>query len=218
MLIYNVAKSLAKKRSLISSTFSHLDRCLRKLVVVKETRPATNQRAKNRGIELYKYDEIERLGAQKSHPELPPKASDLCTVCYTSGTTGNPKGVMLTHQSVIASICAVQMQMGDHRIMSSDTLISFLPLAHMLERCCENAMYMMGGSVGFYSGDIKRLAEDMKALKPTVMPAVPRLLNRMYDKVSEDYGPCFSRECNPQISAEHRDLFNIRCFNKCFQN
>jgi len=90
------------------------------------------------------------------------------------------------------------MQMGDHRITSSDTLISFLPLAHMLERCCENAMYMLGGSVGFYGGDIKRLAEDMKALRPTVMPAVPRLLNRMYDKVSEDHA-YFSGECNPLL-------------------
>jgi len=48
-------------------------------------------------------------------------------------------------------------------------------------------MYLVGGSVGFYSGDIKRLSEDMKALRPTVIPAVPRLLNRMYDKVSDDW-------------------------------
>lgn len=152
-------------------------------MVVKQTRPATNQRAKNRGIELYRFDDIERLGAQKNHPELPPKVTDLCTICYTSGTTGNPKGVMLTHQNAIAAICSVIMQMGDHALSSKDTMISFLPLAHMLERCCENGMYMVGGSVGFYSGDIKNLADDMKALKPTVTPAVPRLLNRIYDKV-----------------------------------
>lgn len=46
---------------------------------------------------------------------------------------------------------------------------------------------MVGASVGFYTGDIKRLPEDMKALRPTVIPAVPRLLNRMYDKVSDDW-------------------------------
>lgn len=156
-------------------------------MVVKPTRPATNQRAKNRGVELYKFDDIERLGAQKNHPELPPTPGDLCTICYTSGTTGNPKGVMLTHQNVMASICSVMMQMGDHQLTSEDSMISFLPLAHMLERCCENAMYMVGASVGFYTGDIKRLPEDMKALRPTVIPAVPRLLNRMYDKVSDDW-------------------------------
>lgn len=62
-------------------------------------------------------------------------------------------------------------------------MMSFLPLAHMLERCCENGVYYSGGAVGFYSGDIKELTNDLKALKPTVMPAVPRLLNRVYDKI-----------------------------------
>ncbi|XP_016922108.1 long-chain-fatty-acid--CoA ligase 1 isoform X2 [Apis cerana] len=161
-------------------------RCLRKLVVIKETRQTTNQRAKNRGVELLKFDDVERLGAQKNHPEVPPKSTDLCTISYTSGTTGNPKGVMLTHQNVIAGISAVLVQLGEHKPSYKDTMISFLPLAHMLERCCENGMYMVGGSVGFYSGDIKRLSEDMKALRPTVMPAVPRLLNRMYDKIQSE--------------------------------
>ncbi|KAK0094955.1 hypothetical protein PV326_009550 [Microctonus aethiopoides] len=158
-------------------------RCLRKLIVIKPTRPATNQRAKNRGVELLRFEDIERIGAQKSYPEVPPKPMDLCTICYTSGTTGNPKGVMLSHQNVMAGVCAVLLQLGDHRPNSTDVMISFLPLAHMLERCCENGMYIVGGSVGFYSGDIKTLPDDMKALKPTVMPAVPRLLNRLYDKV-----------------------------------
>lgn len=65
-------------------------------------------------------------------------------------------------------------------------MISFLPLAHMFERCCENGIYYSGGGVGFYSGDIKQLTNDLKALKPTVMPAVPRLLNRVYDKIQND--------------------------------
>lgn len=65
-------------------------------------------------------------------------------------------------------------------------MMSFLPLAHMLERCCENAMYYSGGCVGFYSGDIRQLTSDLKALRPTVMPAVPRLLNRVYDKVQQE--------------------------------
>jgi len=62
-------------------------------------------------------------------------------------------------------------------------MISFLPLAHMLERCCEVAVFMEGGSIGFFQGDIRLLMDDMQALKPTVSPAVPRLLNRIYDKV-----------------------------------
>lgn len=65
-------------------------------------------------------------------------------------------------------------------------MISFLPLAHMLERACENAMFYSGGAIGYYSGDIKELTNDLKALKPTVMPAVPRLLNRVYDKIHNE--------------------------------
>lgn len=67
----------------------------------------------------------------------PPKLTDLCTICYTSGTTGNPKGVMLSHENVVAGVCSVMLQLGEHRPAKTDTMISYLPLAHMLERCCE---------------------------------------------------------------------------------
>jgi long-chain acyl-CoA synthetase len=56
----------------------------------------------------------------------------------------------------------------------------------MLERACENAVFYTGGCMGYYSGDIKDLTNDMKALKPTLMAAVPRLLNRVYDKIQSD--------------------------------
>ncbi|XP_008197074.1 long-chain-fatty-acid--CoA ligase 5 isoform X5 [Tribolium castaneum] len=183
-------------------------RCLRKLIVYKDVRPATKQRAKNRGVEIVKFHDVEVLGSKSNHPEVPPKPSDLCTICYTSGTTGNPKGVMLTHENVVASMSAVLMQMGDHKVKSSDVLISFLPLAHMLERCCENAMYMMGASVGFFLGDIRRLSDDMKALKPTVSPAVPRLLNRIYDKVqAEINGSCIKKMLfNMGMSAKESEI------------
>ncbi|XP_001607778.2 long-chain-fatty-acid--CoA ligase 1 [Nasonia vitripennis] len=161
-------------------------RCLRKLVVINPVKSSTMQRAKSRGITVVSFEDVERLGAQKNHPEMPPRYTDLCTICYTSGTTGFPKGVMLTHQNVMAGICAVLLQLGEYKLTAKDSMISFLPLAHMLERCCENGMYMVGGSVGFYSGDIKKLSEDMKLLKPTFMPAVPRLLNRLYDKVQAE--------------------------------
>ncbi|XP_059476454.1 long-chain-fatty-acid--CoA ligase 5 isoform X2 [Neocloeon triangulifer] len=183
-------------------------KCLKRLITMKEVRPATNQRAKNRGIEILKFEEVERLGAAQGNKEVPPKASDVCTICYTSGTTGNPKGVMLSHENVVAAVASVIMQLGDHKITNTDIMISFLPLAHMLERCCEIGIYTVGGAVGFFSGDVKRLADDMKALKPTVTPAVPRLLNRIFDKVQADISNSFIKRTlyNMAMSSKENEI------------
>ncbi|TTE96765.1 Long-chain-fatty-acid--CoA ligase 6 [Bagarius yarrelli] len=75
---------------------------------------------------------------------------------------------------------------GGEKVISpnqDDVLISFLPLAHMFERLIEAVVYCHGGRIGFFQGDIRLLSDDMKALRPTVFPVVPRLLNRMYDKI-----------------------------------
>lgn len=86
---------------------------LKKLIVIKKLRVETIQRAKNRGIAIHTFEEVEKLGASKNFPEVPPKPTDCCTICYTSGTTGNPKGVMLTHRNVLACIVSVCMQLGE---------------------------------------------------------------------------------------------------------
>lgn len=86
---------------------------LKKLIVIKPLRAATLQRAKNRGIDIHTFEEVEKLGASKNHPEVPPRPTDIATICYTSGTTGNPKGVCLTHRNVIACIISVNMQLGE---------------------------------------------------------------------------------------------------------
>lgn len=60
----------------------------------------------------FKISQIERSGSKQDHPVVPPKPEDICTICYTSGTTGNPKGVTLTHQNVVSAMCAVILQLG----------------------------------------------------------------------------------------------------------
>lgn len=69
-------------------------------------------------------------------------------------------------------------------------------------------MYCVGGAVGFYLGDVRRLSDDMKALKPTVTPAVPRLLNRIYDKVQSDINGSYVKKMlfNMALSAKEKEL------------
>ncbi|KAI1713919.1 AMP-binding enzyme domain-containing protein [Ditylenchus destructor] len=139
------------------------------------------------GVELLTFDQFKEKehdtsSGEELPPESPPTSDDLCTICYTSGTTGTPKGVMLTHGNIIAD-CTTLDYFKYADINNMDVMISFLPLAHMFERVAQTSIYMEGGSVGFYSGDIKHLADDIKTLQPTLMPVVPRVLNRIYDKV-----------------------------------
>ncbi|EPY81671.1 long-chain-fatty-acid--CoA ligase 6 isoform a [Camelus ferus] len=114
----------------------------------------------------------------------PPKPSDLSIVCFTSGTTGNPKGAMLTHGNVVADFSGfLKVTESQWAPTCADVHISYLPLAHMFERMVQSVVYCHGGRVGFFQGDIRLLSDDMKALCPTIFPVVPRLLNRMYDKI-----------------------------------
>ena len=77
-------------------------------------------------------------------------------------------------------------------ITNEDVHISYLPLAHMMERIVAAMILQSGGRIGFYRGDVKLLIEDIQALRPTIFVSVPRLLNRVYDKVP--YSRKLSRE------------------------
>uniref|UniRef100_A0A4W3HKN6 Long-chain-fatty-acid--CoA ligase n=1 Tax=Callorhinchus milii TaxID=7868 RepID=A0A4W3HKN6_CALMI len=138
---------------------------------------------RNCGVEIVALQEVE---VRRQCSCNPPRPEDLSIVCFTSGTTGNPKGAMLTHGNVVADFSAF-LKVTEKVIFprQDDVLISFLPLAHMFER---SVVVCHGGRIGFFQGDIKLLSDDMKALRPTIFPVVPRLLNRMYDKIFSQAG------------------------------
>uniref|UniRef100_A0A8C9WJX9 Long-chain-fatty-acid--CoA ligase n=1 Tax=Scleropages formosus TaxID=113540 RepID=A0A8C9WJX9_SCLFO len=144
------------------------------------------------------------------------KAADRI-VCFTSGTTGDPKGAMLTHENIISDAAAV---VRCFEVLPQDVSISFLPLAHMFERIVQTVLYSAGAKVGFFQGDIKLLPDDMKTLQPTVFPAVPRLLNRVYDKVRRPLGVWRKDSSNPTLSPRHHRADSIRDPNRsaiCWQ-
>ncbi len=105
---------------------------------------------------------------------------DLATLIYTSGTTGPPKGVMLTHKALLWNAATV----GEiNPISEKDLFLSVLPLAHAFERTLGYICPMLANSPVAFARSIQDLAEDMRALHPTVMLAVPRLFERVHDKV-----------------------------------
>jgi len=137
---------------------------------------------RNHKIDVRTIDEVIKMGKENPADPVPPKPDDLCTIGYTSGTTGVPKGVMLSHRNFIANVAGVLVSQPGI-IRQSDISISYLPLAHAFERLLQATLFSQGGSVGFYRGTVPELFDDIAELKPTIFPSVPRLFNRLYDKV-----------------------------------
>jgi long-chain acyl-CoA synthetase len=134
-----------------------------------------NTLAADAGIEIHYIKDVEELGAASGLPMKPPRPEDLITINYTSGTTGNPKGVMLTHANSVAATSTARAQTDT---MPNDVLCSYLPLAHIYQRVAEHGALSAGSAIGYFRGDILGLVDDMKLLRPTAFNSVPRLYNR----------------------------------------
>ncbi|NWZ92250.1 ACSL5 ligase, partial [Nesospiza acunhae] len=174
----------AKAEVLLKNCEDKKTPCLKIIVLMDLFDKELKDRGVKVGIEILSLQEVEELGRNNIREPVPPKPEDLSVVCFTSGTTGNPKGAMLTHQNVVSNAAAfLRCTENTIECTSSDVVISYLPLAHMFERVVQTVVYSCGAKVGFFQGDIKLLTDDMKTLKPTLFPVVPRLLNRIYDKI-----------------------------------
>uniref|UniRef100_A0A1J3FDR2 Long-chain-fatty-acid--CoA ligase n=1 Tax=Noccaea caerulescens TaxID=107243 RepID=A0A1J3FDR2_NOCCA len=133
------------------------------------------------GVTIVSYQKLLSQGRTSLHPFIPPKPEDIATICYTSGTTGTPKGVMLSHGNLIANVAG---SAADVDFIPDDVYISYLPLAHIYERANQIMGVYGGVAVGFYQGDHLKLIDDLAVLRPTVFCSVPRLYNRIYDGVT----------------------------------
>jgi long-chain acyl-CoA synthetase len=106
-----------------------------------------------------------------------PAPEDLAAIVYTSGTTGKPKGVMLTHRNVVANIESVLARVPAGR---TDVFLSFLPLSHTFERTAGYYLPIAAGSRVAYVRSVAQIAEDLKTIRPTVLVSVPRIYERFY--------------------------------------
>ncbi|KAJ1654999.1 medium-chain fatty acid-CoA ligase faa2 [Dispira simplex] len=137
-------------------------------------------------VKLYTFVEVEKLGAEHPAAFAECTRDSIATICYTSGTTGVPKGAIITHGNFLAEIAALHLLAGKGRmspITKDDCHISYLPLAHVFERVVFQMVISYGARVGFYQGNTLKIMEDLAVLKPTIFVSVPRLFNRVYDKV-----------------------------------
>ena len=110
------------------------------------------------------------------------KIDDWATIIYTSGTTGEPKGAILTHRNFISN---VENSTQNLKVTAEDTMLSFLPLSHVLERMAGHYISCYYGATVAYAESIDKVAENMGEVKPTLMVSVPRLYEKIYARVLE---------------------------------
>ncbi|ORY10587.1 long-chain-fatty-acid-CoA ligase 1 [Clohesyomyces aquaticus] len=142
-----------------------------------------NSLASEMGVSIHYIKDVEALGEKEPIPYNPPKPDDVITINYTSGTTGDPKGVVLTHRNAVAGTNASLIIMG----ASPDQVVcSFLPLAHIYQRLGEHSALAGGAAIGYFHGNIAELVDDLKVLRPTAFAGVPRLYNRFGTVIKEN--------------------------------
>ncbi|KAH0910613.1 hypothetical protein HID58_033934 [Brassica napus] len=140
------------------------------------------EEAEKLGLVIHAWDEFLKLGEGKQYDLPVKKKSDICTIMYTSGTTGDPKGVLMSNESIVTITAGVRhfLAIFNESLTEKDVYISYLPLAHVFDRAVEECIIHVGGSIGFWRGDVKLLIEDLGELKPSIFCAVPRVLERVY--------------------------------------
>jgi long-chain acyl-CoA synthetase len=144
-------------------------------------------------IPIYTFDDFGKNHwsniSKKSTPELEAEienrkqkieTDDLVTIIYTSGTTGRPKGVMLTHDNVLSNSRAVSERAQYEK--GKDRVLSFLPLCHIFERTAIYFYFQLGVSI-YYAESLEKISENLQEVKPHGFNTVPRLIEKIYDKI-----------------------------------
>eukprot|EP01080_Neovahlkampfia_damariscottae_P001659 gene1659-429_t len=153
---------------------------LKTIVVIGDDFKDLEVKTNDTDVKLMKFSDMYHLGKINVMKHIPPSKDDICTISFTSGTTGVPKGVMLSHGNIMTAIKPVLIEMN----YGEDVHISYLPMAHVMERILQTVMFHHAGKIGFFRGDPTKLLDDVMCLKPTIFASVPRVYNKIYDAVT----------------------------------
>lgn len=156
---------------------------IKNLIAIDPFDKETETKCMELGLNLFSYEEILNQGIDYEMEFNKSTGDTILTFCYTSGTTGNPKGAMISNRSIMS---------GMHDMISigfilneRDIYLSYLPLAHIMEQLLLGANIYASCSIGFYSGNATRISEDAIALKPTFFLGVPRVFQKFYELMTE---------------------------------
>ena len=154
------------------------------------------------GVDVISFNQLVNIGSKSSHALSPPNPEDIAVIMYTSGSTGNPKGVMLTHSNMVSALQAlipsvaktIEQEGVSAAELGDGSYIGYLPLAHVLEMLAEHVMLTMGIKIGYSSaltltdtspgvraGD----SGDISILKPVGMACVPLIMDRIYKGIQK---------------------------------
>ena len=148
---------------------------LRQVVVTHTSLPVTDA-----PIPVLQLDTWLSSADTQNHLPDGPAESDLAALVYTSGTTGKPKGVMLTHLNVMSNVKAAVQRVAP---VISDVFLSFLPLSHTFERTAGYYLPIAAGACVAYSRSTRQLPQDLLAVRPTILISVPRVYERVYSVI-----------------------------------
>jgi long-chain acyl-CoA synthetase len=179
------------------------------------------------GIKVHMFSDIEETGRKYKSDPVPPKSTDTAVIMYTSGTTGAPKGVVLAHSNVLASMAGLN-DAAD--LSNQDVYLAYLPLAHIMEMAAECLMMALGAAIGYGSPQTLtdtglKLAPgsrgDAPTLQPTFMVFAPAVLDRVRQAVQAKFAaasPLLQRLVNAGLAAGEREFHAGRIGSTAFFN